>query len=270
MSIETDRPNLTHTPQLRFGRPSREELLSEFVRTLAERRHSVWAFQHYKEIIQNLMVLLEARRAMEIGGGRLPLFSKDELRQFGVWYAVNDISERELALAPSHVEKFCFDIAQQMGDSSQHPFGQIDLMFSHMVFEHVSDSYQAYRNIFDLLTPGGVCINFHPVLYSPPFVVNAVLPEFLSGKFLRFFFPRRNPDDTPKHPARYDRCVISKREQQALLAIGYRKVWQVPFWYHAYFEKIPGLYQLDLAITQIADRNNWNALASYCYTIVLK
>lgn len=272
MSTETDRIDPTHTPQLpkKFGNTSKEELLDEFVGALAERRHFAWAFLNYKETIQSLMTMLQAQRAIEIGGGRRPLFDEDELRKIGVRYAVNDISERELARAPDHVEKFCFDIAQRFDGRAQHPYGQIDLMFSHMVFEHVSDSYRAYENVYDLLNRGGVCINFHPVLYSPPFVINAILPEALTGKALRFLFPNRNDDDEPKHPAKYDRCVISERERQTLLSIGYRKVWQVPFWYHAYFKKIPGLYHLDLAITKIADHNNWNALASYCYTIVLK
>jgi hypothetical protein len=143
-------------------------------------------------------------------------------------------------------------------------------MFSQMVFEHVSDSYQAYRNIYRLLSPGGVCLNFHPVLYSLPFVVNWMLPEQLSARLLHFFFPYRGPDKVPKHPAKYDHCWVSRSEQERLRSIGFRNVSQVPFWYHNYFRNIPGLYQADTTITKFAERKNWTALASFCYTCVMK
>jgi hypothetical protein len=148
--------------------------------------------------------------------------------------------------------------------------GTVDLMFSQMVFEHVSDAVRAYQNVHALLAPGGVCLNFHPVLYSAPFVVNWLLPEALSSRILRLFDPKRRPDEVPKHPARYDLCVIRKSIRNRLSAIGYRRVWQVPFWYHDYFMRIPGIYQLDHAAAAMADRNNWTGFASFSYTLVAK
>jgi SAM-dependent methyltransferase len=244
-----------------------KEGLSEFVTALTRKRSSDWAWSHYKETIKDLVAMLGARHVMEIGGGRWPLFSKDEILFANIRYVVSDIMEKELALAPAHVEKICFDIAQHAKIQHNEVY---DLMFSQMVFEHVADTYQAYRNIYLLLAPGGVCLNFHPVLYSPPFVINKVLPEWVSSRVLRTFFPNRKPDEVPKHPAKYDHCKISTREQDALRSIGFSKVWQVPFWYHDYFKKFPGLYHLDLAAAKLADRNNWTAFASYCYTLVVR
>lgn len=248
---------------------SASDALTPFVTGLAQRRSSEWAKEHYKSTIEDLISLLAARTVIEIGGGRRPLLHGDEIRAREVRYIVNDISARELELAPPELEKVCFNIAQPTIDYGDLE-GQIDLMFSNMVFEHVADSQQAYRNIFRLLSPGGVCLNFHPVLYSPPFVANWLLPENVTAPILRYFFPYRNPDQSPKHPAKYDHCKINKSEQQRLLSIGFREAWQIPFWYHHYFKKIPGLYHLDQAINSLAERRHWSVFASYCYTLVMK
>ena len=52
--------------------------------------------------------------------------------------------------------------------------------------------------------------------------------------------------------------------------MGYRHVYQVPFWFHEYFVRIPGLQQCDWMVNKMAERGNWTTLASYCYTIVVK
>ena len=249
---------------------NRTQTLAKFVAELTRHRSSHWAWNNYKKVIQDLISLLKARLVVEIGGGRCPLLDNDEITSTNVLYFVNDISETELALAPDYVEKICFDIAHPTDSVCTTLNGQIDFMFSKMVFEHVSDSQQAYKNIYYLLSSGGLCLNFHPLLFSPPFLVNRILPETFSARLLRLFASYRTPDEVPKHPAKYDHCVISRRERERLLNIGYKEVWQIPFWYHSYFRKIPGLYHLDLTITKFADRNNWTGLASYCYTLVLK
>jgi SAM-dependent methyltransferase len=246
---------------------NRTEHLSKFVTELTRHRSSDWAWQNYKQVIKAVISLVNAQLLVEIGGGRWPLLDNDEIISSNIRYLVNDISEKELALAPDYVEKICFDIAHPSDLGCMALNGQVDFMFSKMLFEHVSDSQQAYTNIYSLLSPGGLCLNFHPVLYSPPFLANWILPENFSARLLRLV---PSSDGVPKHPARYDHCVINRRERERLLDIGYREVWQVPFWYHGYFRKIPGLYHIDLAVAKFADRHSWTALASYCYTLVLK
>jgi 2-polyprenyl-3-methyl-5-hydroxy-6-metoxy-1,4-benzoquinol methylase len=244
--------------------------LSDFLTGVRHNRTGKWAQQNYKNVIRSLIELTNARNVMEIGGGRWPLFGKDEVSEVGISYVVNDISESELSLAPDYVQKHCFNVAKYSPAPGDELYEKIDVMFSFNVFEHVEDVHEAYRNIFKFLAPGGVCLNYHPVLYSPPFVVNWLLPESMSSSLLRMFFPHRHALDTPKHPAKYNHCVINKREQDELKDIGYRNVWQIPFYYHDYFRKIPGLYQLDLALTKLADRRDWTSLASYSYTVVQK
>ncbi len=261
---------VSNSLQTALDGPSDFEALVSFIDELSQKRSSDWAWKHYKETLWELASLIKARRVLEIGGGRWPLFSTEEVAQAGLSYVVNDISESELALAPAYFEKSCFDISKPISNKHKDLLGNIDLMFSQMVFEHVSDAMQAYQNIHALLAPGGVCLNFHPVLYSAPFVVNWLLPEFLSSRILRLVDSRRRPDEVPKHPARYDLCVVKESIRNRLSAIGYRGVWQVPFWHHDYFKKIPGVYQLDHAAATMADRNNWTSFASFSYTLVTK
>lgn len=207
---------------------------------------------------------------MEIGAGRFPLFDRAEIAPLGVEYIANDVDASELARAPQEVRTACFDISTTDTDQIDSLNEAIDLTFSKMVFEHVSNTRQAYINIHKILAPGGVCLNFHPVLFSPPFVANYLTPAGSAEKILQTLSPQRRRDDQPKFPAKYDRCWVSRSWRETLRSIGYRKVWQLPFWFHEYFKKFPGLRQCDWAVNSLAERANWTKLASYCYTIVVK
>lgn len=229
-----------------------------------------WAETHFKAHVRRLIQTQRAHSVMEIGGGRSPMFDEDEIASMGVRYVINDISERELRLAPEYVGKVCFDIAEPDDRKIPDHGGQYEIVFSRMVFEHVRDTRQAYRNIHRLLMPGGAGLNFHPVLYCPPFVLNMLLPEKLSRSILKFFVPIRTDVGVPKFPAWYDRCRVSARVRKEIRSIGFRDVWQIPFFYHSYFKNVPGLYEADRALSRRAERNNWNLLASYCYTVVFK
>jgi len=244
--------------------------LSEYVEILAEHRLSAWAWGHYKDVLADLLRIRNAKRIMEIGAGRSPLFDRAEIEFSEAEYIINDVQPSELARAPGDVARVCFDIASTSATEIDTLANTVDLVFSKMVLEHVSDAQQAYKNIYKLLSPSGVCLNFHPVLFSLPFLMNYLAPvgptEWLVGKFS----PNRSREGQPKFPARYDRCRISKSVRSTLQLIGYRDVWQVPFWFHEYFKDIPGLHQCHLLFDKIAARANWTALASYCYTIAVK
>jgi len=261
-ACETDRQPLVSAGE----KPS----LPEYVEVLSEHRRSEWAWGHYKDVLADLLRIQDGKRIMEIGGGRFPLFNRSEIAAFDVEYIVNDVNPSELARAPSEVGKACFDIASADTAEIEALAGTIDLTFSKMVFEHVADAGQAYQNIYKMLSRRGVCLNFHPVLFSPPFLINYLVPTAPAERLLRRISPRRNNDEQPKFPARYDYCRVSKSLRSTLRAIGFRQVWQLPFWFHEYFVKFPGLRQCDRMINEIAERSDWTGLASYCYTIVVK
>jgi|HubBroStandDraft_5_1064220.scaffolds.fasta_scaffold217902_1 SAM-dependent methyltransferase len=241
-----------------------------YVEVLARQRYSSWAWRHYKDVLADLVRIRGARRIMEIGAGRFPLFDRTEVAPFDVEYIANDIDPVELERAPDEVEKACFDISTAETAWVAELTNTVDLAFSKMVFEHLPDVKQAYRNIYEMLSPGGVCLNFHPILFSPPFVINYLMPSNPAERLLRRLSPWRNHDEHPKFPAAYDRCWVSRSFRNGLREMGYRKVWQLPFWSHEYFNPFPGLRECDRVINKIAERVNLTSIASYCYTIVVK
>src|ERR1700704_5052793 len=74
--------------------------LFEYVEVLSKNRSSRWAWHHYKEVLVDLLRIRDAKRIMEIGGGRFPLFNLAEIAPFDVEYIINDVSASELARAP--------------------------------------------------------------------------------------------------------------------------------------------------------------------------
>jgi SAM-dependent methyltransferase len=263
-------------PDVRFPgsecRASQEigAILPQYVDALARQRSSYWAWRNYKGVLADLLHIRNARRIMEIGAGRYPLFDRAEIAPLGIEYIANDMDPSELARAPQEVRKACFDISTTDACQINSLRDTVDLTFSKMVFEHIADTKQAYTNIHKLLTPHGICLNFHPVLFSPPFIANYLTPVASGERILKTLSPKRHRDDQPKFPARYDHCWISESWRNTLRSIGYRQVWQLPFWFHEYFKKFPGLRECDWALNRVAERMNWTTLASYCYTIVVK
>ncbi|MEO1089133.1 MAG: class I SAM-dependent methyltransferase [Pseudomonadota bacterium] len=226
-------------------------------------KQSPFAWSHFHEIVTDMLVHFGSHEVLEIGGGRSPFLSRQIVEKNDLHYTVNDISSSELARAPDWVSTSCFDIAgTEISDHNQY-----DFIFSKMVIEHVTDARQAYRNIFNLLKPDGVYFNFHPLLYSPPFIVNYLLPETLSRKILRFFFPRRNDEGIPKFPAFYSYCVVSDRTEKMLREIGFSHSLMMPFWGHNYFDRMPVIRQVDERVHRWAQNHDVKQLASFCYSV---
>lgn len=226
-----------------------------------------WAMSNYKETVLALATNFDCRSVLEIGGGRSPLLSEDQLAEARLDCTVNDISEAELRQCPAWAGKLCFDIA---GDAT--PPAQFDLIFSRMVQEHVGSAEKCYRNIFRLLRPGGIALNFHPTLFAAPFIVNYLVPSRLSAAILDIFGARLTDAEEPypKFPARYSWCRASARIVGRLRAIGFSETFIVPFYGHGYFRKIPLIRDLDDWLAKTAKARGARFLSSYAYTIVRK
>jgi SAM-dependent methyltransferase len=245
-------------------------LLTRRITSLREQKSHLWALDNYHSTVTALIQEGGYRSILEIGGGRSPSLGQQEIDALGFAYTVNDISARELSLAPSWVSKALFDVqTNDIGDLEGH-IGRYDLIFSNMVFEHVASFDRAYRNVFRLLAEGGVGIALHPVLFAAPFIVNHLLPDKLSRKLLRTIDPNRVDTGIPKFPAFYDGCLISPRIPERLKAVGFRDAWQVPFYGHNYYARIPLVRDLHTAVTRAIKDNDLTWLATYSYTIVLR
>lgn len=239
--------------------------LETMIRSLNPSRDSDWSEVHFKANLLALMQAQNAREVLEIGGGRKPIFEASELSAHGIAYAISDISAGELALAPEGIEKQCFDIG-----GSAVPDRQYDFIYSRKVFEHVANVEQAYRNVFTLLKPGGVVLNFIPTLYCPPLVMNHLLPEAVSSRILTYFQPHRNPKGEPKFPSYYRWCTASSRVEAQLQRLGFQETAVLPFYGHHYFDKVPVLKHVHPWCAGFCKKHDVRLFASRVYLMARK
>lgn len=228
------------------------------------------AWNNYRDTLFQLIIETKAKSVLEVGGGRFPYLTREEIERLGIEYTANDISARELSLAPKWVHRAHFDVQTSDRERILLHANSFDFVFSKMVMEHVENFERAYRNIYDILKPGGVSLAFHPVLYAAPFVINRLIPERLSARLLKALFPHRTDDGVPKFPATYSGCQISERVQKKIAAIGFRQVWQIPFYGHNYYRKLPVVRTIHASATKWICGQGITPLASYAYTIVVK
>lgn len=229
-----------------------------------------WAWDHYEEVVGTVARVTHAKRFLEIGGGRDPLFDAGELAAAGITLTVNDISASELARLPDSYHKAVFDVAGDIsGRTDLH--GQFDLIFSQMVFEHVSDGEKAWANVYDLLAPGGVALAFIPTLYALPFIANKLLPDAAARKIVQSLYRHRGEQTYPVFPARYSFAYASESKLKPMLAaIGYREMAALPFYGHEYYARFPLVRTIHRQFTALAKAKDWRVLASYAYIIVRK
>ncbi|SFJ61620.1 Methyltransferase domain-containing protein [Bosea sp. OK403] len=233
-------------------------------------RRSENSWTALKPTLRRIIEAMPARTVLEIGGGRHPFFSVGEARELGFKLTVNDLDARELQHAPGEFDRLVLDITADLGKLAVQP-GPFDLIFSRMVFEHVSDARKAWSNVYQMLGSGGVGFAFVPTLYSPPFVINRLIPEALASRVLRLIDSTRNPDEIPKFPAFYDACRASEEALAPMLhEIGFRDVCVVPFFGTPYFPAIPVLRHLAKAFDRLIERRDWRMFASYAYITARK
>jgi SAM-dependent methyltransferase len=244
-------------------------LLAQTFASLNVENHYVWAWDNYKRVVQSLTARVGAKRLVEIGGGRDPLFNIDEIERLGVEMTVNDIAPGELAVLPSAYQTACFDVA---GDPAALAScrGQFDLAFSRMVFEHVADGKKAWSNLYELLSPGGVALTFIPTLYSLPFVLNLLLPDRLAASVVKMVYAKRTDAEDPVFPAYYSWCFTDDRLNRMLSDIGYREILVLPFYGHHYYQSFPLVRDVGRWMMKHAQRNDWRAISSHAYVAVRK
>ena len=214
----------------------------------------------YGDTLKQVVASFPKADVLELGAGRRPSFTLEEMPSSIHSYTVNDISAEELALLPDGYDEACFDVS---GDASNFR-DQYDVVFSRFLAEHVPDGYAMHRNVHQVLKQGGVAFHLIPTLYAVPFVINKLLPERLTSWVLKVFAPRRAIN--PKFPAHYSMCYGDPgRMAKKLAEIGYTKVEIRTFYGHFYYEKIPVVRTVHKWFSDLAARRNWTTLGTYAY-----
>jgi len=205
-------------------------------------------YEHYRDFpgwhtapsyLRALLVREGSRTVLEIGSGANPTLGPDDVRALGVTYTTNDILESELAKAGPGYETLCLDIAA--AGEQDLPAGAFDFVFSRMVNEHVADGERYYRNVFELLAPGGTTVHCFSTLYALPFVVNRVVPERVARRILHIITPR-DYYQQDKFQAHYSWSRGPTRRAIARLhSIGFEVVEYRGFFGHPYYNNYPTL-----------------------------
>ena len=225
---------------------------------------SDWAWENFKQVIVDTISERKLERVAEIGGGRSPLLSQADVRALDIESTVIDISAEELTRAPNWVRKITYDISSAPAITQRY-----DFMFSKLVFEHIKDVRSAYKNIYDILDDGGICINFHPTLYALPFLINFVLPTRIAFFILRVFYTSKNSEGR-KFPAYYSLCRTNRSVERTLASIGFRDVRLYPFYGHGYYKRLPFLHRVQQRAARFAERHGLTFWSAFCYTVVQK
>lgn len=196
------------------------------------------AWQGYEKLIREHISRGAAKSVCDIGGGANPLFSPEFVNQQGLEYAIMDISVAELDKGPAAYDKIIADVS-----AANFAIGRkFDVVFSKMLLEHVTDAEQFHRNVFSILNQGGVAIHFFPTLYTLPYLVNWLSPEFLA-KTLYNVLAARDQYQHAKFTAYYRWCRGPTAKQIGRYrALGYEVVEYRGFFGHVgYYRKLPPL-----------------------------
>jgi uncharacterized UPF0146 family protein len=231
--------------------------------------HSDYAWRDAVPFIERMILERKARRVLEVGAGANPTFAIDFVRAHGIDYALLDISKEELAKAPDGYVKIEADITAPTLDLP----GGYDIIFSRMLAEHVHSGELFHRNIRALLRAGGIAFHFFPTLYSPPFVVNRLMPEALAARILQWLQPERRPEGNhAKFPAYYSWCRGPLKHQIARLeALGYNVEEYIGFFGHGgYYAKIKWAHALHEALSRWLVSHPAPFITSFAYVVLAK
>ena len=201
--------------------------------------------------LKELILESGAKRVGDVGGGRLPRIELDFIKAHGIDYFLFDISAHELALADKAYHKIEMDVCcDEAGFEKLNAPRALDLIFSHMLLEHLPDPMAAHRNFFEMLRPGGLSVHMFPSKNNFPLFLNGLIPESFSKRLLQFVQPHRNESgEEGKFEAFYHYCGVPKASTiKAYEDIGFEVVQQTSFVGHEYYRRIAPLAALERAM----------------------
>ena len=215
----------------------------------------------YPRVLRAMIEQHRPQRVCDVGAGRNPQLSRDELDRLGIHCTLLDISAEELDNAPPGFDRLLGDIgsADLVIDE---PF---DFVFSNMLAEHVPDGGQLYRNTLAALRPGGVAFHFFPTLYSLPFIANRLLPDAVTDGLLR----RVRPDRQRKFPAHYSWARgPTGRQLGRVEGVGLDVVAYIGGFGHRYYRRLPAIERCARPAWRAAEQRRLYGFTSYAYVVV--
>jgi ubiquinone/menaquinone biosynthesis C-methylase UbiE len=122
---------------------------------------------------------------VDVGGGRTCHFAKYREPALETRIVAVDVSPEELELNEDVDEKRVADATLDL------PFGdgEVDLLVSRSVIEHLPDTDAFFRNCARVLKPGGLTMHVFPSKFSPHALLNQALPHGIAKRVVHTVFP---------------------------------------------------------------------------------
>lgn len=210
--------------------------------------HEFPGWEKVGNFIQKIIITNNSKSIGDVGGGRLPRIGLDFLRQHGLGYYLFDISAAELAQADNQYIKIEMNVCCNESDFSKARAPEnLDLIFSHMLLEHLPDPLQAHRNFFKMLRPGGLSVHLFPSNQNLPLFVNRLIPEKISYAILKKLQPHRNTSgEEGKFEAYYHLCgAPSQKLRTAYESVGFEVLQHTSYVGHEYYRRIKPLAAIE-------------------------
>jgi SAM-dependent methyltransferase len=221
----------------------------------------------YKKRLLDLFAKERPLTVADVGGGANPSLSPEEVRELGIQYTLLDISAAELEKASDTYQKVLQDVCAPLPVDHK----RYDVVFSHMLAEHVAKPLAFHRNLYQLLEPNGVAAHLMPTYYEPAFLLNHILPERASAAVLKRMQSNRDFDHLEgKFPAYYRWCRGPSRQQiRRLGSTGFQVEQMTGYFgtgYLARFQRVQRAY--DRAWVSPLLRHPVPQLTSYCWMVL--
>jgi SAM-dependent methyltransferase len=221
------------------------------------------------ELFESLLSRYGSKCILEIGSGANPTLAAEFVREHGLAYITSDVSPEELEKADPAFKRLVVDLSAREIDPSL--IGKFDCVLSRMVAEHISDGHQYHQNIYKILRPGGISAHCFSTLWSLPFAINRLVPEFVSDRLLAIFAPR-NGHQHGKFKAYYSwsrgpsKSMIRRFEN-----LGFEIVSYTGYFGHSYYRKrLPMLQHLEDLKSKLLLNHPVASLCSYSTLILRK
>ncbi len=215
------------------------------------------AFAKAAPYLKQMILERNYKTIADVGGGANPLLDDEFIATNGIQYFLIDKSIAELGKANSIYNKIEAD-ATSGHDVFQKQIGgrQFDLIFSHMLLEHIENPLQAHRNFYAALKPGGRCVHIYPSPNNLPLTLNRLLPEALSACLVRVAQPTRDlAGSQRKFKAYYRMCgAPNPALSAAFRAIGYTVIRHTGYIGHTYYERCKPAAMLERQVRKIVHK----------------
>lgn len=218
----------------------------------------------YVDTVARYMNALPGGVVVDVGGGRKCDFASARRAGSRVRIVAVDISTEELALNQDVDEKRLADITKEL------PFaaGEVDLVVSRSVIEHLRESEAFVANSARVLKSGGHFIHVFPSKFAPFSILNQLLPRRLSQTLLHTFHP--GSEGRLGFPAYYDQTYVAAMRRM-LPRCGFDTVdLRVGYYQAEYFDFCLPLFLVNAAYELIVSALKLENLAAVVLVVARK